>query len=77
MNQPTSAISCWHQLKSDGEVAAAIGSDPLKASVALISKWAAQNHYDVTVVFERQTRAVNGDDPSSDEYWDYDLTGEE
>jgi hypothetical protein len=77
MNKPTSASSCWHQLKSDGEIAVAISSDPLKVAFALISNWAAQNHYVLTVVFERQTGTVNDDDPSSDRYWDYDLTGEE
>lgn len=76
-NKPTSTSSCWHQLKSDGEIAVAISSEPLKGAFALISIWAAQNHYDLTIVFERQTEMVSDDDQSSDKYWDYDMTGEE
>ena len=76
-DKPTTANICWHQIKSDGKIAMAMDSEPLRSAFVLISNWAEQNHYDLTVVFERQTRTANDDDPTSDNYWDYDITGEE
>jgi hypothetical protein len=75
-DQPTIRSICRHQLRNDGRLAMAISCGSLKEALSFISKWASQNNYDLTLIFE-QINKVPSEDPANDAYWDYDITGEE